>query len=122
MVVAIARKSGHEMNTAAAGKIVIAALGALGGYKLGSKILTWAAAPLVLAFPIAGVPALMATNAALNGLFTLKLGVATCKQFSRPNFSGFDIANLARSIAVDLVPMPTMDEIRLLKELLRAAV
>ena len=31
MVVAIARKSGHEMNTAAAGKIVIAALGALGG-------------------------------------------------------------------------------------------
>lgn len=121
MVAAIAKKSGHEMNAAVAGKVVAAGVGALAGYKLGSKILTWAAAPLVLTFPVAGVPALVATNASLNGLFTLKLGVATCNQFSRPGFGAMDVANLARAVAVELVPMPTLEELRLVKEMIRTA-
>ena len=121
MVVAIARKSGHEMDAAAAGKVVAAGVGALAGYKLGSKILTWTAAPLVVTFPIAGVPAVVVANATLNGLFTLKLGVATCNQFSRPGFRTMDVLNLARAIAMELVPMPTMAEIRLVKEMMQAA-
>jgi uncharacterized protein (DUF697 family) len=121
MVIAIAKKSGHEINTAAAGKIVAAAVGALGGYKLGSKLLTWAATPLLLTFPVAGVPAVVAANATLNALFTLKLGVATCKQFSRPGFGAKDTAELAVGIAGQLVPMPTRKEMGLVKELIRAA-
>ena len=66
-------------------------------------------------------PALGATIASLNGLFTLKLGVATCNQFSRSGFGAMDVANLARAVAVELVPMPTLEELRLVKEMIRTA-
>lgn len=121
MVIAIAAKSGHELNAAAAAKVVAATLGAVSGYALGSKILTWAAMPLILTFPVAGVPAVVAVNAALNGLFTLKLGVATINQFTRPDFNAVDRAQLAVAIVGQFHPIPSMDEIRLAKEMIAAA-
>ena len=75
----------------------------------------------VLTFPVAGVPAVVAPHASLNGLVTLKLGVASCNQFSRPGLTVLDVANLARAIAVELVPMPSLEELRLVKDMIRAA-
>jgi hypothetical protein len=121
MVIAIAAKSGHDLNAAAAAKVVAATLSAVSGYALGSKILTWAATPLVLTFPVAGIPSVVAVNAALNGLFTLKLGVATINQFSRPNFNVMDGAQLAVAIVGQLHPIPSMDEVRLVKKMIASA-
>ena len=42
------------------------ALSSVAAYTLGSKILTWAALPLLAAFPLAGIPAVVALNSALN--------------------------------------------------------
>lgn len=117
MVLSIAKTSGHELNAAAGAKIVTAAVGAVAGYVLGSKILTWAAAPLIIAFPVAGVPAAVALNAGLNGLFTLKLGIATARQFSRSDFNAMDVMELAASIAAQLTPLPSWDEIQTVREM-----
>jgi hypothetical protein len=118
MILGIAKISGHELNAASAAKIATAAIGAVSGYMLGSKILTWAAAPLILTFPVAGVPAAILVNATLNGLFTLKLGCAAAKQLSRPEFNALDIMDLATSIASLLTPVPSSRELQLVREML----
>ncbi|MGH8603050.1 MAG: hypothetical protein ACREXR_09860 [Gammaproteobacteria bacterium] len=120
MIGSIADKSGQHISPASVAKVVAAAVSAVSAYMLGSKILTWAAAPLILAFPFAGVPAAVAVNAMLNGLFTLKLGITTAKQFSRPDFNSLDILNVAETIAGALVKLPSTEEIKLVKKMLEA--
>lgn len=120
MVAAIAKKSGLSLNTPTTAKIVASSISAVSAYVIGSKILTWAAAPLVVALPVAGIPAVVALNVALNGLFTLRLGVVCSRHFSRAGFSDGDAARLGISIGTHLLGWPTADEIRLVKELLSA--
>ncbi len=58
--------------------------------------------------------------AMLNGLFTLKLGIATARQFSRPDFDSLDILDVAATIAGALVKLPSAEEVKLVKEMLAA--
>lgn len=118
MIVAIANKSGHEFNGTTVAKLVTSAVSAVSAYVIGSKILTWAATPLILAFPIAGVPAVTALNAALNGLFTLRLGMVCSRHFSRSEFTDQDALLLAAKIGTHLLGWPTHEEIQTVKEFL----
>lgn len=75
---------------------------------------------MILTFPVAGVPAAVAVNTMLNGLFTLRLGIATASKFSRPDFNTLDILDVAASIASALVKLPSTEEIKLVKAILEA--
>lgn len=118
MLGAIANKSDHAVDGAAIAKIAAAGVRAASGYALGSKVLSWS---VMLLVPVGGIPAAMAANAALNGLFTLKLGATTAKQFDRPNFNGLDAVKLAGSIVHAIHPIPTGEELALLKSMLARA-
>src|SRR6478752_6106979 len=117
MITAIAIKSEREISPSTVTKVVAASISAVSAYRLGSKILTWAALPLVAAAPVAGVPAVVALNVLLNGLFTLKLGVTIAKQLSRPGITTLDIALIVK----ELVQLPSLDEIKLVKDMIKAA-
>ncbi|GAA4090637.1 hypothetical protein [Streptomyces shaanxiensis] len=120
MVAGIADKAGLDLTPAAAAKLVAAGVAAVSGYIFGSKLLTWAATPLILAFPVAGVPAAIAVNATLNGLFTLRLGMTCASKFSRPDFDASDVLELAMSISTFLVKIPTREELALVREIVAA--
>jgi hypothetical protein len=114
MVTTVAKRCGATVSSATAGKLVTSALSSVAAYTLGSKILTWAAMPLLASFPVAGIPAVVAMNSALNALFTHRLGRECIRRFSRPEFSGRDIADLGRH----LVALPSLTEIADIKRLL----
>jgi uncharacterized protein (DUF697 family) len=114
MVTSIAKRSGAEISPATAGKFVTSALSSVAAYSLGSKILTWAALPVLAAFPVAGIPAAIGMNAALNALFTFRLGKECVKRFSDPRFTSSDVITLGRL----LVSIPSTSEIRDLKRLI----
>jgi hypothetical protein len=118
MIGAIAEKSDREISPETVAKLVAAAVSAVSGYVLGSKILTWLAAPLIMAFPVAGVPAAVAVNAALNGLFTLRLGLACVSNFSRPDFNALDLANFIVSLAGLMAKWPSSEEIAFVQKML----
>lgn len=111
MIGAIAVKSGREVSAATMTKLASAAVSAVAGYHLGSKIMTWV---LIALLPGGGVPAAVAVNVVLNGLFTLKLGVATAKQLSRPGFNAIDIMSIVHQV----LSLPSGEEIRFLKAIL----
>jgi hypothetical protein len=118
MVGAILAKAGRQVSSATVAKIVAAAVSAVSGYVLGSKILTWLAAPLIVAFPVAGVPAVVALNSMLNGIFTLRLGLACARRFDDPSFTAADVLDLAADISSQLVGLPNGDEIQTIKDIL----
>ncbi len=93
-------------------------MSAVASYKIGCKILTLAATPLILACPVAGVPAALALNVGLNGLFTLRLGLACTSLFSRPGCTPQDALDFVKTIKGHMVRLPSMDELRLVRELL----
>ncbi|MEJ3659290.1 hypothetical protein WEH80_40670 [Actinomycetes bacterium KLBMP 9759] len=118
MIVGIAGRSGHRLSGATVAKLVASAASAVSAYMIGSKILTIAATPLILAFPFAGIPAAVALNSVLNGLFTLRLGAVCARHFGRPDFSERDALRLGFTIGTHLLGWPTSDEIRTVKEFL----
>jgi uncharacterized protein (DUF697 family) len=114
MVTTIARRSGATLSPAAAGKFVTSALSGVMGYQLGSRILTWAVmSPLVIAFPVGGIPAAAAINAGLNALFTYRLGKECVRRFATANFTAADTRALGRA----LVGLPSVQEINDLRRL-----
>lgn len=76
MVTTIAKWQGAELSPATAAKLVASAVAGVSAYTIGSKILTWAGLLVGSAAPFATWPAAMAFNAALNAVFTYKLGRA----------------------------------------------
>ena len=88
MVTAIAKHCDARVSPATVGKMVTAAVSSVAAYTLGSKILTWAAMPILIAFPVAGIPAAAGVNSALNALFTYRLGKECIIRFSEPAFTG----------------------------------
>ncbi|MEV7803258.1 hypothetical protein AB0O28_09970 [Microbispora sp. NPDC088329] len=118
MVVAIARASGHPASTATVGKVVAAAVAGVSGYYAGSKMLSAVALPLIVAFPVVGVPSVVAVNVMLNGLFTYRLGKSCAADFSRPGFTADDLADLAARITQLLVKIPMPRELAEVKQLL----
>lgn len=118
MVGTLAKKSGHKVDAKLIAKLVAAGLASVGGYQLGSKILTWLAVPLILAFPVAGIPAAAGLNGALNALFTYRLGAFVSGQLTRSNFTSQDFVGLSTSMGAFLLGVPTPREIADVKELL----
>jgi hypothetical protein len=116
MVTTVARRCGAAVSPATITKLVTSALSSVAAYTLGSKILTWAALPLVAAFPIAGIPAVAALNASLNALFTYRLGKECARRFSEPTFSARDVLDIGRH----LLGLPTIAELAELRDVLRS--
>jgi hypothetical protein len=120
MIGGIAARAGREIGAPDLARLVATAVSAVSGYVLGSKILSWLAAPLAIAFPVDGVPAAVAVRAMLNGIFTLRLGTACAQHFTDPGFTGLDIANLTAGISARLTRLPNGDEIKTIKDMLTA--
>lgn len=120
MVLAIADESDLELDGVAVAKLVTSAVGGVSAYVFGSKVLTWLATPLILAYPIAGIPAAIAVNATLNALFTLRLGAACASKFSRPDFKATDLLDVVADIVGLLLKMPKREEIKYVKAILAA--
>jgi hypothetical protein len=114
MVTAIARRSGATVSSAVVAKLVTSALSGVAAYTLGSKVLTWAALPLIAVFPVAGIPAVVALNSTLNALFTYRLGRECARRFSKPGFTARDAVDVARH----LLGLPTIAELGELRRML----
>lgn len=56
MIGAMAKKSGRDIDFDLISKVTGSAVSGVAGYYFASKILTYAALPLLAAFPIAGIP------------------------------------------------------------------
>ena len=115
MVTTVARRCGADISRATVIKLVTSALSSVAAYTLGSKILTWAALPLLAAFPVAGIPAVVALNSTLNALFTYRLGRECVRRFGRPGFTARDMLDVGRH----LLGLPTVAELAELGEVLR---
>jgi uncharacterized protein (DUF697 family) len=114
MVTTIAKREGAELNQATAGKLVTSAVAGVSAYTLGSKILTWAV-PLVLpAVAFAAVPAAVALNAALNAVFTYKLGRECERRFADPTFTKADVLSIGRHLGL----VPSLFEIADIKRMI----
>jgi len=122
MISGIAARAGREICAPDIAGLVTTAVGAVSGYVRGSKILSWLAAPLVIAFPVAGVPPTVAVGAMLNGIFTLRLGRACARRFTDPGFTGLDMADLTAGIGGRLARLPSGEEIKTIKDMLTAHV
>ena len=118
MIGAIAMQAGHPMSGHTIAKLASAAASGVSGYLFGSKVLGWLALPLILAFPVAGVPSVIISNVLLNGIFTYRLGLAVSKTFSRPSFTADDFLELAMTIGQVLLSVPSLEEINEVKSLL----
>lgn len=114
MVTTVAKRCGANLSSATAGKFVTSALSSVAAYSLGSKILTWAAMPVLLSFPVAGIPAAVAMNSVLNGLFTYRLGRECVTRFSDPRFTARDVVDFGRH----LIAFPTFAEVAEIKRVL----
>jgi hypothetical protein len=118
MITSIANKSGHEVSANMVAKLVAAAGAGVSAYLVGSKILTWLAIPLILTFPIAGIPAVAGINGFLNGLFTYRLGLTVSEQMSRPGFTKDDFLALTIAVVPSLIHMPSIGEIEEVRSML----
>lgn len=118
MVGALAAQSGHTISPHLIGKLVSAAVSGVSAYMLGSKILTWVATPLILAFPVAGIPAAALVNSLLNGLFTYRLGLGVASEMSRATFTDDDFIQLSYRVARKLTHLPSWEEIEAVRELI----
>jgi hypothetical protein len=81
---------------------------------MGSKILTWVAMPILIAFPVAGIPAAVALNSVLNAFFTYRLGKQCIVRFSDPAFTSRDLIEIGRHLAA----LPDFAEITDIKRIL----
>jgi uncharacterized protein (DUF697 family) len=117
MVTAIAKDCNAKISPATAGKMVTAAVSSVAAYTLGSKILTWAAMPVLIAFPVAGIPAAVALNSVLNAVFTYRLGKECVSRFSNPAFTSRDLIDIGRHLAA----LPNFTEISDIKRILSGA-
>jgi hypothetical protein len=118
MVLQIGEASGRGVTAATAAKVAGAAVAACSAYMLGTKVLTFAAMPLVAAFPLAGVPMVTGLNVILNGLFTFRLGRACAHNFERPDFSLDELLETSVNITAMMISVPSGGELRAVKELL----
>lgn len=118
MIGSIASKSGHEVSANMIAKLVAAAGAGVSAYLVGSRILTWVAIPLILTFPIAGIPAVAGINGFLNGLFTYRLGLTVSQQMSKPGFTKDDFLALTVAVVPSLIHMPSVSEIEEVRSML----
>jgi len=114
MVTTIAKNQGAELSPQTAAKLVAAAVASVSAYSMGSKVLTWALILILHMLPFAVVPAAVALNAALNALFTYKLGKTCIKRFSSPKLTPQEII----SIGAKIVMVPTLSEVSEIRRML----
>jgi len=118
MVAAIVARAHREPGAAAIDRLVVTAVGAVSGYVQGSRVLGWLAAPLIVAFPVPGVPAAVAVDAMLNGVFTLRLGLACTRRCHDPAAAHSDVLGRPAEIGSQLIGLPDTGEIQTIKEIL----
>jgi uncharacterized protein (DUF697 family) len=108
MVIKIAYKSGHQVDSNFTMKFVQAVAGGLSGYVVGCKVFT----TLLHFIPGVGTLGAMGINGFLNYIFTYRLGKLTAEMFDRPNFNFSDYTSLATKVIMPLIAVPSLHEIR----------
>jgi hypothetical protein len=116
----IALAAGHQIGTACPAEIAGIAVSAASEYVGGSRVLTWIAVPLAIAFPVAGVPAAIAVRSMLSAIFTVRLADECDRHFAVPIFTAGRLPQLTCQIRGRIARLPHGEEITLVKELLSA--
>jgi hypothetical protein len=116
----IAVLAGHWIGPACIAEITSTAVGAASDYVDGSRILTWLAVPLAIAFPVSGVPAAVAVKSMLSAIFTLRLAEECVRHFAAPVFTPSHLSELTGHISDKITQLPHGEEITRAKNLLTA--
>lgn len=98
MMVAIAERSGHELDRSMAVKVAASAITSIAAYATGIKLATKA----FHLIPGAGTVAAIGISAGLNMLFTLRFAKVVIDNFDKP---GLDLPELGTRLSRDLVAM-----------------
>ncbi|HXL93672.1 MAG TPA: hypothetical protein VN969_32475 [Streptosporangiaceae bacterium] len=114
----IAITAGHWIGPACVAEITVTAVRAASDYAEGSRVLTWLAAPLAIAFPVTGVPAAVAAKSMLSAIFTLRLAEECVRHFAPPVFTPIHLLQLTGHIRGTIARLPRGEEITLVKTLL----
>lgn len=107
MILAVADKSGHEMDKAFAGKLAAGVLAGVAAYIAGSKL----AMGLLHLIPGAGTLAAIGVNSLLNALYTYKMGHALSNLFDKGGFEMSDVDWVAKNLMAVILTIPTPSEI-----------
>ena len=121
MIDGIAATAGHQICPACVAEITGTAVGAASDYAAGSRVLTWLAVPLAIAFPVTGVPARVAVKSMLGAIFTVRLAEECACHFAAPVFTRSHLLELTGRIRGRLARLPHGGEITLVKDLLAAS-
>jgi hypothetical protein len=120
MIGAIAKKSGREIDVGVLAKMAGSAAAGVAGYYAASKFLTYAALPLLVVFPVAGIPAVAGLNSALNAILTYRLAKIASELISNPAVDEQAITTLGRDVAGYMKGIPTMREVGEIEKLIRS--
>ena len=107
MILAIASKSGHEVDKPFAAKLTAGVAAGVGAYIVGSKVAT----QLLHLVPIAGTLAAIGINSSLNALYTYKVGSAVSVLFDKGGFEEADMADMMNGLLRVIATVPTRGEI-----------
>jgi uncharacterized protein (DUF697 family) len=114
MVYKICRAAGRDVDRENAGRLAVAVAAGAGTYWVGSKALSGVLAKV----PFTMAPAIGA-NAALNAVFTFRLGHALVDLMERPDFDPTDWSYLVEFLSAALRPRPSVEELQRVARLLR---
>lgn len=113
MLVAIAKKSGHNVDGRFATKFIGLVGAGAAAYYGGCKAATW----LFHFIPGAGTLAAMGISTLMNALFTYRFGVAVARQFANEEFNLSNAAEAATSVLAVLCTYPSVREFRELADI-----
>ena len=108
MTMMIAEKAGHQVDEKSVGKFIVTIVEGAAAYMIGSKVLT----ALLNLIPVAGTGTAISLNAALNWLYTIRLGRALAKRFDNRNFDMEDLAGMAVTIQAMVFVVPSLGELK----------
>ncbi|MGH3787117.1 MAG: hypothetical protein ACRDRG_11335 [Pseudonocardiaceae bacterium] len=114
MIYKICRQAGHEIERETASRLAVAVAASAGTYWAGSKVL----GIILSKIPFTMAPAIGA-NAALNALFTLRLGNALIDLMEKSEFDLTDWGYLVEFLGKAMRPRPSVEEIQRVVRLLR---
>jgi uncharacterized protein (DUF697 family) len=113
MLIKIAFKSGHELDSKFTMKFVTSVATGLSGYVVGCKVFT----TLLHFIPGIGTLGAMGINGFLNYIFTYRLGKLIAEMFERSNFSLSDFQSMATKVIMPLIAVPSISELRELADM-----
>lgn len=117
MFVAIAEKSGHDLNSKFVAKFITTIGSGFGAYYAGCKIATW----MFHLIPGAGTLLACGVSSLMNTIFTYKFGEACAKLLDKKEFDVGDAANAATCVLSLLCTLPVPSEIKDIMDIKRTA-